>query len=118
MRQPKILDVVRAVTAVAPAHPEVRVWWYSPPVRFHLRGEAEGSSNGAALEIFLELGPEARIDFEAIAAELSARLWGNPVSVQVHGGRVEGKQLFRILTREHARAGQGGAAEPPARSTH
>ncbi len=30
MRLPSILDVVRAVKAVAASHEEVRGWWYAP----------------------------------------------------------------------------------------
>lgn len=104
-RPPKILDVVRAVTAVATTHPEVTVWWYSPPVRFHLRGAEGGCGRESPLEIFLELKPETTADFEAISAELSERLWGRPVAVRVQEGHVKGKQLFRILSAKNHNGG-------------
>lgn len=95
MQQPNILDVVRAVTAVAPDHPEVRVWWYSPEPDLRVKGD---ESSKRSLDFVLEFDDAAQADSELIAADLSARLNGNDVTVREHRGREETVRLFRMLT--------------------
>ena len=47
MRQPNILDFVRAVTALEPSHPGVKRWWYSPRTPFALEGGSDALGIGA-----------------------------------------------------------------------
>jgi hypothetical protein len=102
MRQPSILDVVRAVSEVGPSHPEVRSWWYAPPRRLRLRGdrEADGSRRPVTIEVVVE-APEG--GFDELAAELSRHLRESPVSVRTYRGAGEERQLYRLRTREKLR---------------
>jgi hypothetical protein len=77
MRRPSILDVVRAVKEVAPAYPAVRGWWYAPAIHGEIEVAVEGSPD------------------EAIAAQLSERLWGTKVSI---GPYDASRRLFRLLS--------------------
>ena len=54
MRQPSILDVLRAVRDVGPTHPEVRAWWYAPGQRVRLQGVLAGEEARDALEVVIE----------------------------------------------------------------
>ncbi len=99
MRQARILDVVRAVTAVAPSHPEVQAWWYAPMPLLHLRGDAPGDvRERPPLEVVLEVGENGVVDFDGIAAELSKQLWDYPIATRAHQGGAEEKRLFRLLS--------------------
>jgi hypothetical protein len=104
VRQPSILDVVRAVTEVSPSHPEIRTWWYAPPKRLRLRGEleADGSRTQQIVEVAVDaVSPSA--DFDALASELSRKLRGSPVTVRTFRGADEERQLYRLLSREPVR---------------
>jgi hypothetical protein len=106
MRQPRILDVVGAVRAVAPRHDEIRAWWYVPPQRLRLRGDAPASSaDKPSIEVVVE--SDTAPDFDAIARELSRSLAAVPVAVRAFRGEREERHLFRLLSRgdvESARA--------------
>jgi hypothetical protein len=105
VKQPSILDVVRAVTEVGPSHPEIRTWWYAPPKRLRLRGEleADGSRRQQIVEVAVEAAASSA-DFDALASELSRKLRGSPVSVRTFRGADEERQLYRLLSREPVRA--------------
>jgi hypothetical protein len=87
LKQPSILDVVHGVKAVAPAHPEVVAWWYTPPQRLRLAGELP--ARGESL-----LSIER---CEQIAKELSLVL-RIAVDVRTHRGTREERPLFRIVS--------------------
>ena len=102
MRQPSILDVVHGVKRVAPAHPDVSAWWYTPPQRLRLAGDLPGSGSATLpIEVVVE-GFEpaltAEIACAQIATELSAELSGIPVAVRMHRGEREERPLFRIVS--------------------
>jgi len=88
MRQPSILDLVRAVTEVAPAHPEVAVWWYT-------RAAEPGAP---PMVVVLEGREGARPDAARIGAELAERLGPGGAAVRLHGGAGETHALYRLLT--------------------
>ena len=99
MRQPNILDFVRAVTALAPSHPGVARWWYSPRSPFALAGGSdEEPQTGRAYEVVVETVADAPLDFGAIASELSSHLHGSRVEVRAHRGDGEDPSLYRLLT--------------------
>jgi hypothetical protein len=105
VKQPSILDVVRAVAEIGPSHPEIRSFWYAPPKRLRLRGELEpdGSRRQQIVEVAVEpSSPSA--DFDALAGELSRKLKGSPVSVRRFRGADEERQLYRLLSREQLHA--------------
>jgi hypothetical protein len=87
MRTPSILDVVQAVTTVAPSHPQVAVWWYR-------RSELEGVP---PVLLVLEARDGAHPDTERIGLELAERL-GPAVAIRIHRGAGEGRALYRLLT--------------------
>jgi hypothetical protein len=96
LKQPSILDVVNAVKAVAPAHPEVTVWWYTPPQRLRLAGELPGAASAPLhIEVVVE-GRGARC--EPIARAISAQLAGARVAVRPHRGDAEERRLFRVIS--------------------
>lgn len=100
MRQPSILDVVRAVTEVGAAHPEVATWWYAPPQRLRLRGELPPEvQEPPPVEVVVELGGSPDADYERIAGELAAYLSGGRVRVRAHRGANEERQLFRLRSK-------------------
>jgi hypothetical protein len=105
VKQPSILDVVRAVGEIGPSHPEIRAWWYAPPKRLRLRGELEpdGSRKQQIVEVAVELS-SASANFDALASELSRKLRGSPVAVRSFRGADEERQLYRLLSREPLRA--------------
>lgn len=113
MRRPSILDVVQAVTAVAPSHLEVRAWWYAPPTRFHLRG-ARSDDRAHRIEVVIELHATGRPHLDSIEADLSAQLGGTPASVREHRGEGEERRLFRVLQQRPDETAEGGTqARPP-----
>jgi hypothetical protein len=92
----QILDLLKAVSSVAPAYREVAVWWYLPPGAGQA-GEAE--SDAVPAEVVVEPAGEARLDLEAIRSRLTGQLGGRPVVVRPHGGQSERFHLYRLLTR-------------------
>lgn len=109
MRRPSILDVVQAVTVVAPSQPEVRAWWYAPPTRFHLLG-ARSDDSTHIIEVVIEPQPTLRARVDVIAADLSARLGGTPVAVREHRGAGEEQRLFRVLRTQPAETADGAVS--------
>jgi hypothetical protein len=97
MRQPSILNVLRAVRQVGPAHPEVRAWWYAPARRLRLHG-ALPEGEGDAVEVVVELDLQGT-DLAAIGGEIAQSLRSGPVSVRPHRGADEERQLYRLLSR-------------------
>jgi hypothetical protein len=97
MRPPSILDVVRAVKAVAAAHEEVGGWWYAPAKRLRLAGERPASRDAHPVELAVEgeLEPSAHA---AIASEVSRALRGAPVRVRAYRGKHDDGHLFRLLS--------------------
>jgi hypothetical protein len=91
MRIPTILDVVRAVTEVAPSHPEVAVWWY-------VRSSTEAGNGARAVQVVLEARDGIPADVEQIGSELAQRLDGATVSARMHRGAAETAPLYRVLT--------------------
>lgn len=101
MRPPSILDLVHAVTELAPAHRAVAVWWYARA------GEAEGPP----MLLVLEPRDGARPDPSLIAAELARRLGPAAATVRLHRGAGETRALYRLLTV----AAGAAASSPPGR---
>jgi len=101
MRQPSILDVLRAVRDVGSAHPEVRAWWYAPGRRLHVEGKLAGEEGGEAVEIVVETDAGAA-DLAGIGGDLADRLRRGPVSVRPHRGTGEERQVYRLLSRGRA----------------
>ncbi len=100
MRRPNILDVVEAVTTVAPAHPEVSAWWYVPTGRI-VAGAVGGDAPvepGRLVELVVEPSDGVEPDLSAIGAELSGRLWRTPVAMRVRQATAEGEALYRLVT--------------------
>lgn len=94
----QILDLLKAVSAVAPAHQEVAVWWYLPPGS--AQPAAQGpDADGVTAEVVVEPAAGARPDVDAIRARLVGQLGGRPVVVRPHGGQSEQYHLYRLLTR-------------------
>lgn len=104
MKQPSILDVVHGVKTVAPGHPEVHVWWYTPPQRLRLTGELPSSGAPGSVETSLEVvvqAPHAEgVRCAQIAKELSLALSGAHVGVRLHRGDREERPLFRIVSKK------------------
>ena len=82
-----VLDVVRAVTEVAPDHPGVLVWWYVPRLL-----------EDPKIELLVELRPDSNEDLVAIARAVEGRLPAASVTVTPHGGESEARRLFRVLS--------------------
>ncbi len=106
MRPPSILDVVRAVKAVAAAHQEVSAWWYAPPKRLRLAGERPGEASKRQVEIAIE-GRFGAETCDAIAREISRALRDTPrdemgdettVRVRPYRGPRDDGHLFRLLS--------------------
>ena len=95
MRRPNILDVVQAITEVAPAHPHVTTWWYAPNPELMVRGDR---FEDRALEIVVETAAAGEAYLGGVASEISGQLSGQPVTVRMHRGSQEEKKLFRMLT--------------------
>jgi hypothetical protein len=83
-----VLDVVRAVTRVAPAHPQVATWWYVP--RF---------LENPRIELLVEVEVGQPADLPGIARAIEAHLTNASVTVAHHPGPGETRRLFRILSR-------------------
>ena len=98
MRPPSILDVLRAVRDVVPAHPEVRAWWYAPSRGSRLHGGRPGEESDAALEVIIETDTPGA-DLARIGRDLADRLRRGPVSVRPHRGNGEERQLYRLMSR-------------------
>jgi hypothetical protein len=98
MRTPTILDIVQAVTGVAPSHPQVAVWWY---------GRAEMA--GAPILLVLEARKGASPDMASIGSELAGRLGVRAIAIRMHRGAGETQSLYRLLTAEDERATAGRA---------
>jgi hypothetical protein len=99
MRTPTILDIVQAVTEVAPSHPELAVWWYE-------RTGGAGASPGL---LVLEARKGASPDTAHIRSELAGRLGTGAVAIRMHRGAGETQSLYRLLTAEDERATAGRA---------
>jgi hypothetical protein len=91
MRTPNILDIVQAVTEVAPSHPELAVWWYE-------------RTGGAGARLVLEARKGASPDTAHIGSELAGRLGTGAVAVRMHRGAGETQALYRLLTAGDERA--------------
>jgi hypothetical protein len=99
MRQPSILDVVRAVKTAAARHPEVTGWWYTPARLLRLEGDRPASLSPApVLEVVVQHGAVLP-DFDALGRELAAMLRGATPSVRAHRGAAEERRLFRLASR-------------------
>jgi len=100
MRRPNVLDLVHAVSQVAPGHPEVQAWWYSPLGRT-ASPSLPSQDGGPAREtvIAVEANGGGTPDLERIRRELTARLSDRPVLVRIHQGPVE-TGLYRLVTRK------------------
>jgi hypothetical protein len=112
VKSASIVGVLHAIKTVAPAHRDVRSWWYAPPRRLRLAEQRPlGEDDGERpTEVVVE-GPQldgARLP--VIAADLSRALGGAPAVARLHRGDDEDPALFRILS-----ARDGG---PPAREGH
>src|SRR3954453_13458764 len=100
MRAPTILDIIHAVTEVAPAYPEVTVWWY-------VRASTEGGNGAQPVQIVLEAVDGVAPDVARIGPELGQRLGGAAVSARAHHGAAETAPLYRVLTTGNPRGAAG-----------
>jgi hypothetical protein len=87
MRLPTILDVVQAVTEVAPSHPELAVWWYE-------------RAGGWPVRLVLQARGGSTPDMVSIGSELTGRLGAGAVAIRMHGGAGETQVLYRLVTAE------------------
>jgi hypothetical protein len=94
----QILDLLNAVSTVAPAYHDVAVWWYLPPGASEPKTESPGLA-GPPAEIVVEPVGGATPDLEAIRLRLTGQLGGRPVNVRPHAGEAERFHLYRLLTR-------------------
>jgi hypothetical protein len=88
MRPPNILDLVHAVTELAPAHPEVAVWWYA----------RAGEAGAPPILLVLEARDGVRPDPSLIEAKLARRFGAAAATVRPHRGAGETRTLYRLLT--------------------
>jgi hypothetical protein len=88
MRTPTILDIVQAVTEVAPSHPELAVWWY----------ERTSVAGAPPVLLVLEARKGASPDTALIGSELAGRLGTGAVAIRMHRGAGETQALYRLLT--------------------
>jgi hypothetical protein len=86
-RRANVLDIVRAVTEVAPDYPEVAVWWYVPRLL-----------ENPEVEIVAEVKDGEAHHLAAAAERLTALLGNASVSVRPHRGAQEGRALFRLVS--------------------
>ncbi|HYZ90108.1 MAG TPA: hypothetical protein VE620_12490 [Myxococcales bacterium] len=98
MRQPSILDVLRAVRDVGAAHPEVRAWWYAPPQRLRLQGAVPSAGERPPIEIAIEVD-KGEVDLKGMSSKFEELLDCRPVSVRPHRGAGEERQLYRLFSR-------------------
>ena len=94
----QILDLLKAVSSVAPAYREVAVWWYLPPGADQAAAD-RADSYPVPAEVVVEPAAGARLDLEAIRRRLIGQLGGRPIVVRPHGGPSERFHLYRLLTR-------------------
>lgn len=96
MPRPPILDLLKAVSSVAPAHQEVAVWWYVPP------GSDPGSASSSPppAELVLETDREATADLDTIRTRLTGLLGDTGVVVRSHRGTAEPNHLYRLLSKK------------------
>jgi len=94
MARLQILDLLKAVSAVAPSHRDIAVWWYLPPGS----ANADPTSGADAGAVVVEPVGGARPDLEAIRSRLVGQLGGRPVMVRPHEGQAERFHLYRLLT--------------------
>jgi hypothetical protein len=96
MPRPPILDLLKAVSSVAPAHREVAVWWYVPP------GSDPGSVSGSppAAELVLQTDRDGTVDLDSIRTRLAGLLGDTGVLVRSHRGAAEPNHLYRLLSRK------------------
>lgn len=99
-RTPTILDVIRAVTEVAPFYPEVAVWWY-------VRASTEPGNGARAVQVVLEVRDSIPPDVARIGRELGQRLGGAMVSARLHRGAAETAALYRVLTASQSQPATG-----------
>jgi hypothetical protein len=92
-RSPNILDIVKAVTEVAPSYPEVSVWWYA-------RADVPGVRQ---VLVVLEARDGSAPAAASIASELEERLNSVAVAVRMHRGAGETPGLYRLLTTADSR---------------
>jgi hypothetical protein len=96
MPRPPILDLLKAVSTVAPAHREVAVWWYVPPAS----DPGSGSGSPPPAELVLETDRDAAADLDAIRTRLAGLLGSAGVVVRPHRGVGEPNHLYRLLSRK------------------
>jgi hypothetical protein len=96
MPRPPILDLLKAVSTVAPAHSEVAVWWYVPPAP----DPASVSSRPPPAELVLETDRDGSADLDAIRTRLAGLLGTAGVVVRPHRGAAEPNHLYRLLSRK------------------
>ena len=97
-RRPNVVDVVRAVQRIAPAHANVRAWWYAPSRR--VGPDAKSATDGRPLPTVVVVeraSPGAGSSCEAIAREL-AEILGDVVVVREHRGELEHEPLIRLVS--------------------
>ncbi|MGA2447516.1 MAG: hypothetical protein ABTD50_02435 [Polyangiaceae bacterium] len=94
IREPSVVDVVRAVQRIAPAHADVRVWWYAPSRR--VGPDAKSSTSGRCVVVVERASLGEGSSCEAIARELAEILAG--VEVRDHGGELEHDVLIRLVS--------------------
>ncbi len=95
MPRPPILDLLKAVSTVAPAHREVAVWWYVPPGA----GPGTSGTESPPAELVLQTDRDAAADLETIRARLAGLLGDSGVVVRSHRGPAEPNHLYRLLSR-------------------
>jgi hypothetical protein len=87
MRPPTILDIVEAVTRLAPSHPEVAVWWYAP-----------AATGAPGILLVLEPREGALPAAASIGSELAERFGPGTATVRMHRGAAETQARYRLLT--------------------
>ena len=88
--------------SVAPAHPEVTAWWYTPPQRLRLAGDLPSAGPAAiSIEVVVESAGPTDVPCAQIAKELSTALSGVSVAVRMHRGEAEERPLFRIVSQRN-----------------
>jgi len=95
-RRTNVLDVVRAVTEVAPLHPGVAVWWYVPRLL-----------HDPKIELLVEVDRDAAVDIEQAARDVGSRLQHATIHVRPHPGADEERRLFKVVSRKSQEAERG-----------
>jgi hypothetical protein len=108
MRQLRVVDVVRAVQRIAPAHEDVQCWWYAPARRVGPDAKPPVGGRAGTCEIVIDqVSSGAGSSCETIARELGELL--GEVSVRSHRGELEQGPLIRLVSHS-APPRQNGAA--------